>query len=79
MAALFFIFVKTKKMCIESLVGLRDCEGFEPSTGLYIDDLGINTTFLGQLITDQYNNGAELFADITPLAEKWETGDNKSE
>jgi hypothetical protein len=55
-------------MCIESLVGLRDCEGFEPSTGLYIDDLGINTTFLGQLITDQYNNGAELFADKRAFA-----------
>jgi hypothetical protein len=68
MAALFFIFVKTKQMCIESLVGLRDCEGFEPSTGLYIDDLGINTTFLGQLITDQYNNGAELFADKRAFA-----------
>jgi len=48
-------------MCIESLLGLRDCNQTEPSTGLYIDDLGINTTFLGQLITDQYLQGSELF------------------
>jgi hypothetical protein len=48
-------------MCIESLLGLRDCNQVEPSTGLYIDDLGINTTFLGQLITDQYLQGSELF------------------
>jgi hypothetical protein len=55
-------------MCIESLLGLRDCEGVEPSTGLYIDDLGINTTFLGQLITDQYNQGSELFIDKRAFA-----------
>jgi hypothetical protein len=55
-------------MCIESLLGLRDCEGVEPSTGLYIDDLGINTTFLGQLITDQYNQGSELFVDKRAFA-----------
>jgi hypothetical protein len=55
-------------MCIESLLGLRGCESPEPSTGLYIDDLGINQTFLGQLITDQYNNGVELFEDKRAFA-----------
>jgi len=55
-------------MCIESLLGLRDCNQVEPSTGLYIDDLGINTTFLGQLITDQYLQGSELFVDKRALA-----------
>ena len=55
-------------MCIESLLGLRGCEVPEPSTGLYIDDLGINQTFLGQLITDQYRNGVELFEDKRAFA-----------
>jgi hypothetical protein len=48
-------------MCFEKLLGLKGCQISEPSTGLYIDDLGINTTLLGQLITDQYNTGIELF------------------
>jgi hypothetical protein len=55
-------------MCIESLLGLRGCESPEPSTGLYIDDLGINQTLLGQLITDQYLNGVELFEDKRAFA-----------
>ena len=55
-------------MCIESLLGLRDCNQVEPSTGLYIDDLGINTTFLGQLITDQYLQGSELFTSKRAFA-----------
>ena len=61
MLPFLFIFVKNSKMCTESLLGLRGCSTAEPSTGLYIDDLGINTTFLGQLITDQYDQGLELF------------------
>jgi hypothetical protein len=48
-------------MCYESLLGLQGCDRPEPTTGLYIDDLGINQTLLGQLITDQYNSGVELF------------------
>ena len=48
-------------MCFEKLIGLKGCSGQEPTTGLYIDDLGINTTLLGQLITDQYVSGVELF------------------
>jgi len=35
---------------------------------LYIDDLGINQTFLGQLITDQYRNGVEMFEDKRAFA-----------
>lgn len=57
-------------MCYESLLGLRDCNLAEPTTGLYIDELGINNTFLGQLITDQYNNGVELFEDKRAFAWK---------
>lgn len=48
-------------MCYDSLLGLKGCDRPEPTTGLYIDDLGINQTLLGQLITDQYNSGVELF------------------
>jgi hypothetical protein len=48
-------------MCYESLLGLLGCDRPEPTTGLYIDDLGINQTLLGQLITDQYVSGVELF------------------
>ena len=48
-------------MCYESLLGLQGCDRPEPTTGLYIDDLGINQTLLGQLITNQYNTGVELF------------------
>jgi len=55
-------------MCIESLLGLRGCDLTEPSTGLYSDDLGINQTFLGQLITDQYRNGVEMFEDKRAFA-----------
>jgi hypothetical protein len=60
----FFIYLckKTQQpMCYESLLGLQGCDRPEPTTGLYIDDLGINQTLLGQLITDQYNSGVELF------------------
>lgn len=57
-------------MCYENLLGLRDCNVPEPTTGLYIDELGINNTFLGQLITDQYNNGVELFEDKRAFAWK---------
>jgi hypothetical protein len=55
-------------MCIESLLGLHGCNIQEPSTGLYIDDLGINKTFLGQLITDQFINGEELFINKRKMA-----------
>lgn len=68
MRPFFFIFVKNKQMCIESLLGLRGCDAAEPSTGLYIDELGINTTFLGQLITDQYDQGKQLFEDKRAFA-----------
>ena len=51
----------TNSMCYDSLLGLQGCDRPEPTTGLYIDDLGINQTLLGQLITDQYNSGVELF------------------
>lgn len=50
-------------MCYQSLVGLKGCDRTEPTTGLYIDDLGINTTLLGQFITDQYVKGEQLFDD----------------
>lgn len=55
-------------MCYQSLVGLKNCDSPEPSTGLYIDDLGINTTMLGQFITDQYTKGSELFDDKLKFA-----------
>jgi hypothetical protein len=55
-------------MCIESLVGLKECSLAEPSTGLYIDELGINQTFLGQAITDQYESGVDLFIDKRQFA-----------
>lgn len=57
-------------MCYASLVGLKGCQNQDPSTGLYIDTLGINETFLGQLITDQYNSGQELFNDKLELSYK---------
>jgi hypothetical protein len=55
-------------MCIESLIGLKECSLPEPSTGLYIDELGINQTFLGQIITDQYVSGVDLFIDKRQFA-----------
>ena len=55
-------------MCIESLLGLHGCNIQEPSTGLYIDDLGINKTLLGQLITDQFDNGEDLFINKRKMA-----------
>jgi hypothetical protein len=55
-------------MCIESLVGLKECSLPEPSTGLYIDELGINQTLLGQAITDQYETGVDLFIDKRQFA-----------
>lgn len=57
-------------MCYESLLGIKGCNQAEPSTGLYIDDLGINDTFLGQLITDQYTSGLQLFTDKRAFAWK---------
>jgi hypothetical protein len=55
-------------MCIESLIGLKECSLPEPTTGLYIDELGINQTFLGQIITDQYVSGVDLFIDKRQFA-----------
>lgn len=55
-------------MCYEQLLGLRNCTAAEPTTGLYIDTLGITTSLLGQLITDQYNSGTELFEDKRAFA-----------
>lgn len=55
-------------MCYESLLGLKDCASEVPSTGLYIDSLGIDKTLLGQLITGQYNNSVELFTDKRAFA-----------
>jgi hypothetical protein len=48
-------------MCYDKLLGLKGCDRPEPTTGLYIDELGINQTLLGQLITNQYMSGVELF------------------
>jgi hypothetical protein len=62
-------------MCYESLLGLRGCNQTEPSTGLYIDSLGINTTLLGQLITDQYVSGVDLFEDKRAFAWRKLSGD----
>lgn len=55
------LFNNRQPMCYEQLLGLKGCDRPEPTTGLYIDDLGINQTLLGQLITDQYSSGVELF------------------
>lgn len=55
------LFNNRQPMCYEQLLGLKECDKPEPTTGLYINDLGINQTLLGQLITDQYNSGVELF------------------
>jgi len=55
-------------MCYESLLGLKNCGATVPSSGIYIDTLGISTSLLGQLITDQYNNGTELFNDKRAFA-----------
>lgn len=55
-------------MCFEKLLGLKGCSVTEPTTGLYIDDLGINSTLLGQLITDQYVSGTQLFEDKRAFA-----------
>jgi hypothetical protein len=62
-------------MCFDKLLGLHECSLPEPTTGLYIDSLGINTTLLGQLITDQYNNGVELFEDKRAFAWRKLSGD----
>jgi len=62
-------------MCFDKLLGLHECSLPEPTTGLYIDSLGINTTLLGQLITDQYNNGVELFEDKRSFAWRKLSGD----
>jgi hypothetical protein len=57
-------------MCYESLVGLKGCGDQQPSTGLFIDTLGINESFLAQLITDQYDTGYDLFIDKLNLSYK---------
>lgn len=55
-------------MCESTLLGLKGCSAVEPTTGLYIDDLGINQFLLSQFITSQYQNGIELFEDKRSLA-----------
>lgn len=55
-------------MCESSLLGLRGCTATAPTTGLFIDDLGVTESFLSQLITDQYNTPSELFSDKRKMA-----------
>lgn len=55
-------------MCFEKLLGLKSCSQDEPVTGLFIDELGISTTFLGQLYTDQYSTGVDLFIEKRAFA-----------
>lgn len=62
-------------MCSENLIGIKDCSYPEPVTGIYIDELGINKSFLSQLITDQYNSGVELFEEKRAFAWRKLTSD----
>jgi len=55
-------------MCVESLLALKGCTEQTPSTGLYIDSVGITKNFLSQLITEQYDLPEELFADKRDMA-----------
>ena len=57
-------------MCESKLLGLKGCNAVEPLTGLYIDDLGISQSLLGQFITDSYQNGVQLFEAKRSLAWK---------
>ena len=57
-------------MCESKLLGLKGCNATPPATGLYIDDLGISQSLLGQFITDSYKNGVELFEAKRSLAWK---------
>lgn len=57
-------------MCESKLLGLKGCNATPPATGLYIDDLGISQSLLGQFITDSYQNGVELFEAKRSLAWK---------
>ena len=49
-------------MCESTLLGLRYCAEPAPITGVYIDDIGITESLIGQFITDQHNTSQGLFA-----------------
>ena len=61
---------------IESIKQLDDHVTINTKLVQYIILLHEEMNNLAQRMTEK---GAELFADITPLAEKWDKGDNKSE
>jgi hypothetical protein len=70
----FFISLIDKKnaMCYEKLLGLQTtCRTYQPVNGVFLEQVtGITDEELGQLITDQYSEGHELFDDKVKQA--WE-------
>lgn len=54
--------------CASNLIGLKACNLDEPATGLYIDSLGLSKSYLDKLVSDQYNDGTELFVDKRDMA-----------
>lgn len=55
-------------MSLDNLLSLKNCSLEVPTTGLYIDELGITDTLLGQLNSDQYESGVDLFKEKRSFA-----------
>ena len=67
----YFIFgLNNFIMCESSLLALRGCSNSAPSTGLYIDQVGLTEGLLSQFISDQYDTPLEIFEDKRSLAWK---------
>lgn len=54
--------------CHENIIGLDGCEPAAPSSGLKLNQLGINLTLLDSIVQDDYINGHSLFEAQRDLA-----------
>lgn len=59
---MFFKQINKMANCFETLISIKGCGDDKPPTsGLYVDDFGMNAMLCDQLITQQYSAGQDLF------------------
>lgn len=56
--------------CFDALIGLKGyCDS--PTSGLFLNQLGINREELDRMVNDDYDNGSAFFQDKTDIALAW--------
>lgn len=50
--------------CFDNIVALKElCTDIEPTSGIYLNDVGITKAFIGSVITSDYNDNTQEFVD----------------